>query len=57
MGNDNNVVYDEIVVDNVLTSVLTGGLSSYKVLTCHPTEESIGLLRKLREELLEEENN
>lgn len=57
MNNDNNVVYDEVVVDNVLTSVLTGGLSSYKVLTCHPTEESIDLLRKLREELLEEENN
>ena len=57
MDNDNNVVYDEIVDGDVLTSVLTGGLSSYKVLTYHPTEESIDLLRKLREELLEEENN
>lgn len=56
MGNDNNVV-GEIVGGGVLTSVLTGGLSSYKVLTYHPTEESIDLLRKLREELLEEENN
>lgn len=55
MGNDNNVV-GEIVGDDVLTSVLTGGLSSYKVLTYHPTEESIDLLRKLREELLEESN-
>lgn len=56
MGNGNNVV-DEIVDGGVLTSVLTGGLSSYKVLTYHPTEESIDLLRELREELLEEENN
>ena len=55
MDNDNNVVGE--IVGGVLTSVLTGGLSSYKVLTCHPTEKSIDLLRKLREELLEEENN
>lgn len=44
MGNDNNVV-GEIVGGGVLTSVLTGGLSSYKVLTYHPMEESIDLLR------------
>lgn len=56
MDNDNNVV-GEIVGGGVFTNVLTGGLSSYKVLTYHPTEESIDLLRKLREELLEEENN
>ena len=55
MGNDDNVVGE--IVGGVLTSVLTGGLSSYKVLTYHPTEESMNLLRKLREELLEEENN